>query len=88
MAFLIIFSLNWWRFLNSLISLLVFPNVFLCGILKMQRNFEEIMLSIAFAILLVLGIGHVNSFCFHAGGGIGEYHSDCSDSIGGGRYKS
>ena len=22
------------------------------------------------------------SFCFHAGGGIGEYHGTCSDSIG------
>ena len=51
--------------------------------IELQDISEEIMSSIGFAILLVLGIGHVNSFCFHAGGGIGEYHSDCSDSIGG-----
>lgn len=34
-------------------------------------------------LVLVAGlIAYTHGFCFHQGGGIGEYHKECSQSIG------
>ena len=35
-----------------------------------------------FLIAFVALFAYANAFCFNAPGGIGEYHKDCSSSIG------
>ena len=46
---------------------------------QVYRKMVQLMLV---GLVLLAAFNPVLSFCFHSGGGVGEYHGTCSDSIG------
>ena len=48
----------------------------------MVQVYRKMVQLILVGLVLLAASNPAFSFCFHSGGGVGEYHGTCSDSIG------